>query len=101
MDRAVVLVGEAGVEERPRIEASTSAAAARQDTPVIALSRTGEFLGAGAEVLGDVIEDLSAVVCGRRAPGGRLGRGLDRVADVLAAAEGASPTWRPFPSSTA
>ena len=67
-------------------EASTSAFAALAPCP-IDLRRRCEFRGAGGEVLRDVVEHLRAVVRRGRGPAGGLGRGLHRVADVLAVAE--------------
>ena len=65
-----------------RTHASTSAA---PSPPVSALIRRRELVGARREILGDVVEDLRAIVAGRLAPASRRGvRRFDRVADVLA-----------------
>ena len=99
MDRAVVLVGEAGIEEGApdrRLDLGLGGAPGRArhnaDAP-------GEFVRPGAQVLGDVVENLRPVVrrrcppatrpwlrprprcgcpCGCRAPRGRSRRPLDR-----------------------
>ena len=46
----------------------------------------GELLGAGREVLGEVVEDLRAHVAGGAGPAAGRVRRLDGVADVLAVA---------------
>ena len=55
--------------------------------PVSSRRRSANSSRAGVEVLGEVVEDLRAVVRGGRAPSpARLARRLDGVADVLAVA---------------
>ena len=92
MDRAVEFVGEAGVEERAadrRLDLAPRPRAAA--APVIARRRRANSSARALKVLGEVIEHLRAIVRRRRAPGRRLGRRLDGVADVLAVAEAGQP----------
>ena len=98
--RAVVFVGEGGVEEQPADRGLDLRRLRR--APVMALEPRGELGRAGGEVLGDVVEHLRAVVRRRAAPSRvALRGGLDRVADVLAIAHPAWPSALPWRSSTA
>ena len=62
-----------------------------REAPAIFCMRARKLVGAGVEILGDVIEHLRAIV--RRAPrsSAERRRRLDRVADVLAVAEPGLP----------
>src|SRR5262249_38422063 len=86
MHRAVVLVGPGGVGEQPLDR--------RLDLPGRRLGAlTGrsvqpppELVGACAQVLGDIVENLGAIVRRLRGPAGARTRRLDGVADILAVA---------------
>src|SRR5439155_15748207 len=60
----------------------------RVDLLCVATQLRDELVAPAFEHLGDAVQDLAAVVCGRAGPAGeRLARGYHRVADVLAGGE--------------